>query len=389
MDSTVNVEIHRSQFPDRLQAELADCLRARRINHKFHYESHKQVQRWLALHDEHSPARADPGVEQIYAKAFDDLAEQLADAPAVHVISLGCGGGQKDLQLLRRLSAVEPGTKQREWSAAVSETNRSSAVEGRRQGQAARASDSQGSATAPEDRTQPRFTCVPTSPRRLSYSPVDVSVGLTLTARDAATEVIDPADCHSLVCDLQSADDLPEILDSHTPPEARRIILFFGMLPNFEPDEILGRLAGLLRKDDLLLCSANLAPGADYDAGIRQVLPQYDNAATRNWLAALPNDLGVGIDPGDIEFAITACADAPAVKRIEATCVVPADAVIHLGAESISFQAGERLRLFYSCRHKSALLANALAPHKLQISREWPASSEEEGVYQIGRREID
>lgn len=388
MDSTVNVEIHRSQFPDRLQSELAGCLRARRINHKFHYESPKQVQRWLALHEAHSPARTDPGVDLIYAEACDKVADQLADAPAVHVISLGCGGGQKDLQMLRRLSALEIGTKHREWSASVPETSRSGAVEGRRQGQAARASDSQGAATAPEDGTQPRAASAQTAPRRLTYSPVDVSVGLTLTARDAATEVIDPADCHPLVCDLQTADDLPEILDSHTPPEARRIILFFGMLPNFEPDEILGRLAGLLRKDDLLLCSANLAPGADYDAGIRQVLPQYDNAATREWLAALPNDLGIGIDPGDIEFAITACADAPAVKRIEATCNVSADAVIRLGAESIAFQAGERLRLFYSCRYTSPLLAEILAPHMLQISREWPAPSAEEAVYQVGRREI-
>ncbi len=381
MDSTVNVEIHRSQFPNRLQSELAGCLRTLRVNHKFHYESHKQVQRWLALHEAHSPARTDPRVEQIYADAFGEVADQLVDAPALHVISLGCGGGQKDLQLLRRLSAIETGTEQRDWSASVSETSRSGVVESRRQGQAARASDSQGAATAPEDGTQPRAASVQTSPRRLSYSPVDVSVGLTLTARDATSEVIDPADCHPLACDLLTADDLPRILDAHTPPEARRIILFFGMLPNFEPDEILGRLAGLLRKDDLLLCSANLAPGDDYETGVRKVLPQYDNAATRKWLATLPNDLGIEIDPNDIAFAIAACDDAPALKRIEATCVVPADAVIQLGAESISLQAGERLRLFFSCRYTSSVLANIMKPHGLRVAAEWLAPSGEEGVF--------
>ncbi len=341
MDSTAHVEIHRSQFPGRLEAELADCLRARRINHKFHYESHKQVQRWLALHEAHSPARTDPGVDRIYEDAFRKVAEQAEDWPAVHVISLGCGGGQKDLQLLQQLDS---------------------------------------------------HAC-----HRLYYSPVDVSVGLTLTARDAATELVAPDDCHPLVCDLQTADDLAEVLashalsvphsqlssqkDSHLP--IRRIILFFGMLPNFEPDDILGRLGRLLRNDDLLLCSANLAPGDDYEAGIRQVLPQYDNAATREWLATLPNDLGIDIDPGDIEFEIGACEDCPAVQRIEATCPIATDTAVNLGSAKIPFQAGERLRLFYSCRYTSSLLAEVLMRHGLRIEDQCVSHSAEEGVYSV------
>ena len=123
----IPVNVHSSQFPETVQGELLESLRTREINHKFHYESPKQVQRWLALHEAHSPARTDPGVDLIYAEACDKVADQLADAPAVHVISLGCGGGQKDLQMLRRLSALEIGTKHREWSASVPETSRSNA----------------------------------------------------------------------------------------------------------------------------------------------------------------------------------------------------------------------------------------------------------------------
>jgi len=46
--------------------------------------------------------------------------------------------------------------RRHERSAAVSETSRSSAAKLRRPGQAACASDSQGSAAGPEDGTQPR-----------------------------------------------------------------------------------------------------------------------------------------------------------------------------------------------------------------------------------------
>jgi len=46
-----NVTIHSSQFPENVRRDLLDCLRARSVNSKFHYDSWKQAQKWLALHE--------------------------------------------------------------------------------------------------------------------------------------------------------------------------------------------------------------------------------------------------------------------------------------------------------------------------------------------------
>ena len=83
-----------------------------------------------------------------------------------------------------------------------------------------------------------------------------------------------------------------------------RLVTFFGMIPNFEPQEILPKLASLIRPKDFLLFSANLAPGADYAAGMKKILPQYDNALTRDWLMTFLLDLGVERRDGELRFAI-------------------------------------------------------------------------------------
>lgn len=327
-DSTVKVEIHRSQFPDRLRAELADCLRLRRINHKFHYESHKQVRRWLSLHEAHSPARTDIGVERIYENAFEAIAAELSEAKSIQVISLGSGGGRKDASLLGRLA---------EGGVAI------------------------------------------------SYTPLDVSVGLALTSRETALPHVSAERIRPLVCDLATVDDWGSILHVGDENADRRVFLFFGMLPNFEPSEIMGRFNGLVREDDLLLCSANLAPGEDYESGVQRILPQYDNEATRSWLATLPNDLGLEVEPDDIVFSIAQCDDERSVRRIEAAIALQDAARIQIGDEQVTFEAGETLRLFFSCRYTPGLLEEMMNKRGLGIRRQWISDSGEEGVFQCGR----
>ena len=74
------------------------------MNHKFHYDSVKQAQKWLALHQAYSPTRNDADCQAIYEKSFEAAAAQIT-AKSVHVIGLGCGGGQKDTRLLKLLKA--------------------------------------------------------------------------------------------------------------------------------------------------------------------------------------------------------------------------------------------------------------------------------------------
>jgi uncharacterized SAM-dependent methyltransferase len=324
--SLARVLIHPGQWPDALHRDLLDSLRRREINHKFHYDSTKQTRKWLELHQEFSPSRKDTGCELSYAGAFDAVAIALAGR-TVHLIGLGCGGGQKDTRLLERLHSSD---------------------------------------------------CL------VSYTPCDVSVAMTLVARDTAKSVVAPESCSPLVCDLVSATDLAETLDNIVPPGAQRVITFFGMIPNFPPEKILPRLSGCLRPGDCLLFSANLAPGADYHAGVQRVLPQYDNVLTRDWLLGFLLDLGVTSDAGRMEFAIVD--DANGLKRIEAGYHFELRTVIEAHGEKFEFQPGECIRMFYSYRYTPETISAQLARHGLDARQQWITGSEEEGVFLCVKR---
>src|SRR6266700_788177 len=104
MSSVASVNIHPSQFPESVRRDLLASLRTRRVNHKFHYDSVKQTQKWLALHEAHSPARHDKNLLATYDEAFIATIKKIK-SKSVHVIGLGCGGGQKDVQLLKQLQS--------------------------------------------------------------------------------------------------------------------------------------------------------------------------------------------------------------------------------------------------------------------------------------------
>jgi uncharacterized SAM-dependent methyltransferase len=320
MSSPVTVAIHPSQFPKRVRADLAESLRARAVNHKFHYDSVKQTQKWLALHQAHSPSRNDADCATIYDAGFDAVAAR-SQSKAVHVIGLGCGGGQKDTRLLRLLQ--ERG-------------------------------------------------------KEIFYTPCDVSTAMVLTAREMALAVLPPGHCFPLVCDLAGVDDLPAIFNERDIQDATRLTTFFGMIPNFEPEMILPKLAALIGAEDVLLFSANLAPGADYAAGVEKILPQYDNALTRDWLLAFLFDLGVEMRDGELRFAIE---DVRQLKRVVARFYFTHPRAIMLDEERFEFRAGESIRLFFSYRYTPELAREVLAQHGLEVVDQWVTRSEEEGVF--------
>src|ERR1041385_3019293 len=99
MSATANVTIHASQFPEAVRRHLIQSLRARAVNHKFHYDSVKQTQKWLALHQAFSPSRNDADCAAIYDRSFQAAVKPIK-SKAAHLIGLGCGGGQKDSRLL-------------------------------------------------------------------------------------------------------------------------------------------------------------------------------------------------------------------------------------------------------------------------------------------------
>ncbi len=346
MSSTANVVIQASQFPEKVRRDLLDSLRTRHVNHKFHYDSVKQTQKWLALHEAYSPTRTDADCQAIYEKSFKAAVAQIK-AKSVHVIGLGCGGGQKDTRLLKLLKKAG---------------------------------------------------------RQILYTPCDVSTAMVLTARQAALAVLPEKNCFPLVCDLgwsaehplgekrdalstrrggarrsNLMDDLPDLLVTRHPS----LVTFFGMIPNFEPQIILPRLAALVRPMDFLLFSANLAPGNNYAAGVKKVLPQYDNPLTRDWLMTFLLDLGVGRGDGKLRFKIEDDRTND-LMRIVAGFHFTRSRRIEVDGERFDFCAGETVRLFYSYRYTPERVRKVLARYGLEVREQWTTKSEEEGVFLCG-----
>ena len=327
MRTVARVIVHSSQFPQNVRGDLLESLRTRQVNHKFHYDSVKQTQQWLALHQAYSPSRTDADCAAVYDRSFKAMAERIT-VRRVHLIGLGCGGGQKDTRLLKLLQDAG---------------------------------------------------------KEVSYTPSDVSAAMVLVAWQSAMSVLPAEKCSPLVCDLASADDLPSVIAVGAPPDAARLITFFGMLPNFEPAIILPRLAALVRPADYLLLSANLAPGSDYAAGVQRILPLYDNALTRDWLMTFLLDLGVERADGTLRFVIENDPSSLGLKRVAACFQFLRPREICVDEESFKFRHGDEVRLFFSYRHTPALVRSLLEQQGLQVQDQWITQSEQEGVFLASR----
>lgn len=320
MPTTLPVTVHSSQFPEAVQRGLLEGLRSRRIPPKYLYESRQQARKWLALHEAHSPARKDPETLALYERSFSAADGFFPRRPA-RLIGLGCGGGQKEACLLAALS--EPG-------------------------------------------------------QNLSYTPCDASLPLVIRSVQEAERLAPGSVCQPIVADLATADDLAQVFGRMEPRNVPRLYTFFGMIPNFEPDPILSKLAALCRQDDLLLFSANLAPGPDYAAGVERVFGGYNNAETREWLLAFVQDLGIETEDGVIEFSIE---EASGLRRIAADFQFRRECTLTVEGERFDFGQGEALRLFFSFRYTPERVEVLLRSWHFAMLDRWITPSEEEGVF--------
>ena len=321
--SGAHVFIDRSQFPENVRRDLIQSLRAGAINHKFHYESYKQAAKWLALHDAYSPARTDASCLRIYDDAFAATVRESNVAP-MHLVGLGVGGGQKEARLAELF------------------------------------------------RVQSKQLVVTVS---------DVSLPLVLVAREKLLGAV--TSCHAAVFDLATVQNVSAVVDPNA-HDLPRIVTLFGIMPNFEPAPLLARLGALLRPNDFLLLSANLAPGSDYAAGVESILPQYDNALTRDWLVTLLFDLGFSADDGDLRFSIEV--DGDQLRRITAHFELRRACDIHVLGEKLSFTVGQRLRVFFSYRHTVGSVTALMAKHGIEAVQRWLNDSGEEGVFLCRKR---
>ena len=319
----VPVLVHPSLFPEAVHARLRASFQTRRIHGAFHYDTARRARRWMAVHAAHAPAPTAGGAVSLYDRAVAEAVERLEPRPWT-CVGLGCGSGHKEARVLAALAA-----------------------------------------------------------RRLAsvYIPVDVSVPLVLVSREAALRRVPGSLVRGLVADLADADDLDAALAPLHPPGEGRCVTLFGMFPNFEPGFLFERLARWLRPGDRLIFSANLAPGPDVAAGTAEVLPQYDNAETRAWLATLLEDHGVPPGSGAVEFRIESDPDFDGCARIVADWVVAQPSELVLDRETFVLEPGARLRLFYSYRHTPASMEAGARRHGLRLDASWTAASGQEGVF--------
>ena len=323
----VSVAIHPSLFPDAVHARLLASFQTRRIHGAFHYDTARRAHRWMAVHATHSPAVTADDARSIYDEAARESVAAL-EPGQWGCIGLGCGSGHKEARVVAALAA-------------------------------------QGSS--------------------VTYLPLDVSVPLVLISREAALAQVPKLKVHPIAADLTDVSDLSAVIDSLVPSGVGRFFTLFGMLPNFEPEFIFGRMASWLRLGDRMLFSANLAPGPELEAGVRTVLPQYDNPETQAWLRTILEDHGVAADAGSVVFHIEPVDGFPGCARIAADWVVARSSKLVLDRESFPLLPGERLRLFFSCRHTPGSIEFGLRSQGLRLAQSWIAGSGEEGVFSAER----
>ena len=159
------------------------------------------------------------------------------------------------------------------------------------------------------------------------------------------------------------------------------ILTFFGMIPNFHPEHIVPKLAMLLQSGDLLLASANLAPGSDYIAGVQAVFAQYDNPLTKDWLQTTLLDAGVDPAAGQLSFAVAGGSAELGASRITAVFKPFADIRLSIGGQPILWPAQQPVQLFFSYRYTTNMIKNSFATHGIEVLQAFESTTQEEGVY--------
>lgn len=318
----VTLTFHDSQYPTRMAEQVRQGLRQRKLPGKLLYESPAQAQRWLAYHQAYSPSRTEPALLQLYHDAFQAALHALSPR-ALHYVSLGCGGGTKDVLFLQQAA--------------------------------------------------PRCPV-------LLFTPMDISSALVLETMLRLQATLPDLPAAPLVVDLDATPDLSAWLGQHENPAHRRLLACFGMLPNFDYGAFLPYVRQLMRPGDLLLLSANLSPGVYHEA-VQRILPQYDNPSAHTWYGGLLDSLGFAASHIALEVRPHRIESAGHIWQIRAEASVQQPLDLTVYDEHFHFAAGEVLEVFFSNRFTPQVMPAVLAAAGLQVLRTFLFDSQEEGLY--------
>lgn len=314
---------HESRLPERRRAALRAALEARRLPGHLLYEGPGQAQRWLAYHQAWSPSRTESTLQQLYREAFATAVTALGGGP-LHAVSLGCGGGRKDGELL---------------------------------------------------------DAVPESARAAShYTPLDASAALVTEAATHVAERHPGVTQHPIEADLESEPDLGPWLTEQDGGALPRLFTCFGMIPNFDAETFPGYLARLVRPGDGLLFSANLSPQG-FAADSARILRQYDNHEARRWYRGALDALGIPTASADLEVTPHMLTPDGGRWQILVEAHLLARVRAKTGEVAVPLPAGERLRVFFSNRFTPGAVAALLAQAGLITFKSWIHASGEEGIF--------
>jgi len=302
-------------------------LQEGKIHHGFHYQGAKQAELWLEVHRKHAPLSRRSDFIEIFHRLSSRVAEGLA-GKSVHVIGLGPGGGEKEAWLLAALHAHK---------------------------------------------------CA------LRYTPIDTSLELALLSAETATPHVG-GKTFPIAGDLSLLTELRARLECF-PAEEVRVFTAYGIAPNFAPAELFGGLQSVLRPQDLLLLSANLAPGAsadvldaDYHFSCKQLLPQYDNPETTRWLSQILVDWGISKELSEPCFEIEHIGE---IKGLFAHCEWLKDSSFLWEGAPFTARAGDKVRLFFSLRYTPDRLKKTLEAHGMNLRDGQITSCGQEGVWRV------
>ena len=318
----LTLTFHESQYPAQIAEQLRHGLRTKRLSSKFLYDSPAQAQRWLAYHQAYSPSRTEPNLLALYQQAFQ-MALEMFSSPALHYVSLGCGGGTKDVRLLQQ--------------------------------------------------------AIPHC-QSLCFTPMDTSAALVLETMLHLQRTLPALPSFPLVVDLDAQPDLSTLLAQSETPETVRVLACFGMIPNFDYRTFLPYVRSLMRPSDLLLLSANLSP-TPYPTACAHILPQYDNPLARAWFTGLLESLGFAA--ADLEVRINAHAlhaDGH-IWQIRTAVQFRRDLELTLDDHVFTFSPAEAFQVFFSNRFTPQAMPYVLAQTGLSPLRTFLFESQEEGMY--------
>jgi L-histidine N-alpha-methyltransferase len=185
---------------------------------------------------------------------------------------------------------------------------------------------------------------------------------------------------------LATADDLARVLATHlvTRKVRHRLVTFFGMIPNFEPQDILPKLAKLIRRPGYAPVQRESCAGRGLRRGQLADLPQYDNDLTREWLLTFL----LGSRRGAQRWRVAVWRGAGNKGAATGAGAVSLQARLRftVEGETFSFRRGESIRLFFSYRYTPELVRTELAKHGLRVCDQWLTQSGEEGVFLCRRK---